>query len=260
MVERSIRDQATHLLRQGVSNADVARRLCVPSGTVAWWKHRDLAGRGMLPGRKRSTCPHCFGDPLDGPAYCYLLGLYLGDGHITHPAQHRSPALSITCDDKWPGVTDSVERTMRVVLPHNRPCRVRRTGCHDVKVYSTHLVCHFPQHGPGKKHERPIVLEPWQRELTDRHPWELLRGLIHSDGCRITNRATRTVRGEVRHHAYPRYLFTNTSPDIVRLFTDALDAVGVPWRSNRRASGAVNVSIARRAAVELLDAHVGPKD
>src|SRR3954469_14295206 len=27
-------------------------------------------------------------------------------------------------------------------------------------VYSSHLPCLFPQHGAGKKHERPIVLEP----------------------------------------------------------------------------------------------------
>jgi hypothetical protein len=25
----------------------------------------------------------------------------------------------------------------------------------------------FPQHGPGRKHERPIVLEPWQLEIVD---------------------------------------------------------------------------------------------
>ncbi|MEV7176224.1 helix-turn-helix domain-containing protein [Kitasatospora sp. NPDC093679] len=260
MSEPTVREQALGLLRAGVPNAEVARRLGVPPGTVAWWKHRENARRGELPGRKRSTCPHCHGDPLDTAAYCHLLGLYLGDGHILHPPRQRAPHLTITCDDRWPGVMDSVERAMRRVLPNNSPCRVRREGCHDVKVYSTHLVCHFPQHGPGRKHERRIVLEPWQQAAVDAHPWELLRGLLHSDGCRITNWATRTVGGTVRRHEYPRWFFTNTSADIRRIFTDTLDAVGVEWRASvPRPRGQVNVSVARRASVALVDAHVGPK-
>ena len=30
-----------------------------------------------------------------------------------------------------------------------------------------HWPCLFPQHGPGRKHERPIVLEHWQRVIVD---------------------------------------------------------------------------------------------
>jgi hypothetical protein len=35
------------------------------------------------------------------------------------------------------------------------------------------------------KHERPIVLARWQRAVIAAHPRELVRGLIHSDGCRF---------------------------------------------------------------------------
>ncbi|MGW4896735.1 helix-turn-helix domain-containing protein [Kitasatospora sp. NPDC004240] len=260
MTTRTVREQAVQLLRNGARNADVARRLSVPAGTISWWKHQDLAKHGTLPGRKRSTCPHCYGSALDRPAYAYLLGLYLGDGHITQPRQHRTLSLFITCDNNWPGIMDSVEQAMRSVFPNNKPCRVRRTGCHDVKLYSNHLLCHFPQHGPGKKHERTIALEPWQREIVEAHPWEFLRGLIHSDGCRITNWATRTVNGVVRRYEYPRYFFTNTSTDITRLLTDTLDAVGVAWKASvPRPTGQVNVSIARKASVALMDTHIGPK-
>lgn len=259
MSTRPIRDEAVLLLRNGTRNSEVARRLNVPIGTVGHWKHNDRAKHGALPGRKRSTCPFCFGDELDQPAYAYLLGLYLGDGYIVLPKQHRTHNLAITCDNKWPDVMDCVENAMRRVLPNNKPCRVRRTGCKDVKVYSTHLVCLFPQHGPGKKHERTIALEPWQQAIVDAHPWDLLRGLIHSDGCRIVNWATRTVNGVVRRHEYPRYFFTNTSSDIIRIFTSTLDAVGVEWKSARHTSGGVNISIARRASVALMDAHIGPK-
>ncbi|GAA2833318.1 helix-turn-helix domain-containing protein [Kitasatospora sp. CM 4170] len=260
MTTLSVREQAVRLLRQGARNVDVARRLAVPPGTVSWWKHQDLARTDELPGRKRSTCMHCFGDDVDAPAYSYLLGLYLGDGHITWPKQHRSPSLFISCDEKWPGIIDSVEHAMVQVMPLNKPCHVRRTGCRVVKLYSQHLYCYFPQHGPGKKHERTIALEPWQKEIVDAHPWAFLRGLIHSDGCRITNWATRTVNGVVKRHEYPRYFFTKTSTDIIRLFTDTLDAVGVQWKTSKpRATGQVNISVARKDSVALMDAHIGAK-
>ncbi|MER6396749.1 helix-turn-helix domain-containing protein [Kitasatospora sp. NPDC001603] len=197
---------------------------------------------------------------MNRSAYAYLLGLYLGDGHISRPEQHRTASLSISCDDNWPGIMDSAEKAMREVMPHNKPCRVRRTGSHDVKLYSQHLTCYFPQHGAGKKHERLIALRLWQQEIVEAHPWEFLRGLIHSDGCRITNWATRTVNGVVRRHEYPRYFFTNTSTDIVALLTSTLDAVGVRWKTSvPRPTGQVNVSIARKASVALMDAHIGPK-
>ncbi|MFJ2861784.1 helix-turn-helix domain-containing protein [Kitasatospora sp. NPDC087314] len=261
MTSLSVREQAVHLLRRGVPNADVARRLRVSPGTVSWWKHQDLAKCRQLPGRKRSACMHCYGDDLDRRAYAYLLGLYLGDGHILLPNEYRrTQSLQITCDDHWPGITDSVENAMLLVFPRNKPCRVRRTGCHDVKPYSNHLTCHFPQHGPSKKHERTIALEPWQQEIVDAHPWEFLRGLIHSDGCRITNWTIRTAGGVKKRYEYPRYFFTNTSTDIIGLFTATLDAVGVEWKASiPRPTGQVNISIARKDSVALLDAHIGPK-
>ena len=75
--------------------------------------------------------------------------------------------------------------------------------------------------------------------------------MIHSDGCRVLNRVV--VRGKT--YAYPRYFFGNESRDIQAILGAALDRVGVAWRNNRPNS----VSIARRAAVQTLDEHVGPK-
>ena len=109
----------------------------------------------------------------------------------------------------------------------------------------------LPQHGPGRKHERPIVLESWQQQIVDEHPWPLIRGLIHSDGCRAVNRVT--VRG--RTYEYPRYFFANESADILAIAGSALDRVGVRWRFNRPNS----ISIARRDAVAAMDREVGPK-
>ncbi|MER6161566.1 helix-turn-helix domain-containing protein [Streptomyces sp. NPDC001868] len=254
-----VRQKALTLLRGGARNAEVARKLNVPLGTVGYWKHRDLAQRGECPGRHSPPCPRCDGRELDEPAYSYLLGLYLGDGHISHYSQHRVPNLMVTCADSWPGLIDDCEQAMRAVFPGNAVCRVRKIGCHNVKVYSKHLHCLFPQHGPGRKHERRIALEPWQQEIVDARPWKFLRGLIHSDGCRITNWTTRLVGGERKRYEYPRYFFTNKSDDIRQLYTDTLDKLGIDWTHCTRAGNPYNISVAKKASVALLDTHVGPK-
>ncbi|KUJ54400.1 hypothetical protein ACZ90_65385 [Streptomyces albus subsp. albus] len=257
--QAEVRRTALSLLRSGARNADVARMLGIPVGTIGYWLHKARAEDGTLPGRPNRPCPRCHGRRLDEPAYAYLLGLYLGDGHIIQYSGHRVPSLMITCDDSWPGLMADCEAAMRAVFPDNAVCRVRKTGCHNVKVYSQHLWCLFPQHGPGKKHERRIVLEPWQRRIVDAHPWEFIRGLVHSDGCRITNWTTRVVGGERKRYEYPRYFLTNKSADIRQLYCAALDRVGVEWRVTRRGEDPYNVSVARRGSVALMDTHVGPK-
>ncbi|MBD0419830.1 helix-turn-helix domain-containing protein [Streptomyces sp. TRM S81-3] len=254
-----MRQKALTLLRDGAKNADVARKLNVPAGTISYWKHMDRAKRGECPGKHDPSCPRCHGRELEEPAYSYLLGLYLGDGHISHYSGHRVPNLMITCAESWPGLMDDCERAMRAVFPDNSVCRVRKTGCRNVKVYSKHLHCLFPQHGLGKKHNRAIALEAWQQEIVDAHPWEFIRGLIHSDGCRITNWTTRLVGGLRKRYEYPRYLFANKSDDIRKLFTDTLDKVGVEWTTLARGSDPFNISVARKASVALMDDHVGPK-
>jgi hypothetical protein len=254
-----LRHHAISLLRSGARNADVGRRFGIPPGTIGYWLHLDNAQHGTLPGRRRPLCPRCDGRELDEPAYSYLLGLYLGDGHIIQYSEHRVPSLMITCGDAWPGLMDACERAMQSVFPDNSTCRARKTGAHNVKVYSKHLWCMFPQHGPGRKHERLIALEPWQQAIVDAYPWEFIRGLIHSDGCRITNWTTRMVGGERKRYEYPRYFFTNKSEDILKLYSDTLDKVCVEWKITRRGKDPYNVSVARRESVALMDRHVGPK-
>jgi len=95
----------------------------------------------------------------------------------------------------------------------------------------------FPQHGPGKKHERVIRLEPWQQEVTRRYARQLLRGLIHSDGCRTVNRfRTRLPSGRLAEYSYPRYFFTNFSADIRNIFCDHCDLLGIRWTQSNRAT------------------------
>jgi hypothetical protein len=191
----------------------------------------------------------------DALAYAHLLGLYLGDGCISRAARKDVFFLRVSCDDHWPGLQDECEEAMRLVLPHNSVSRVRAPGCMVLQIFSKHLPCLFPQHGPGRKHERPIVLADWQQRIVDAHPEALLRGLFHSDGCRVTNWTVRPVAGALKRYEYGRYFFTNESADIMRTATDALDRLGIPWCPTNRNT----ISVARREGVAALDRFVGPK-
>jgi hypothetical protein len=257
MYDIATRRRALALVSGGRSLNSVSREIGVSRAAIRSWRdHPHLAVRDGL----GAPCCRCSPEPRppdDQAAYAYLLGLYLGDGCISR--QPRTYALRIACADAWPGLIAACEQAMTAVRPENSVYRARKQGCVAVTSYSRHWLCLFPQHGPGRKHERRIVLAPWQRAIVDRHPWDLIRGLIHSDGCRITNWTVRTIGGERRRYEYPRYMFTNTSVDIVRLFTETLDAVGVPWRTLGQRRAAVTVSVARREAVALMDAHVGAK-
>ncbi|PYM91886.1 MAG: hypothetical protein DME04_17370 [Candidatus Rokuibacteriota bacterium] len=39
-----------------------------------------------------------------------------------------------------------------------------------VNAYSNAWPVLFPQHGPGRKHLRPIILEPWQKSIVEQLP------------------------------------------------------------------------------------------
>ncbi|HVS67811.1 MAG TPA: hypothetical protein VHE56_04625 [Mycobacteriales bacterium] len=132
---------------------------------------------------------------------------------------------------------------------------VAKSRCTVVASATIHWPCLFPQHGPGRKHERPIRLADWQRAEVARNPRGLIRGLIQSDGYRGTNVVHRPLPSGTRTYGYSRYLFVNESADIREIFTDALDLLGIAWKQNRRNS----ISVARREAVAALDEFVGPK-
>jgi len=182
-----------------------------------------------------------------GGEYSYLLGLYLGDGCIS-AGRNGMWALRISCDLKYPGIIAECDRSI-IEIKGSCPAHISRVGCVEVCSPWKHWVCLFPQAGPGPKHRRRIELAVWQRQVVERHPRQFLRGLIHSDGCRVINRVQRG------RYAYPRYHFTNTSADIRGLFAWACHMIDVETRPNNDR----NMSVARRRSVAILDVFIGPK-
>ena len=252
MHPRATVDEALRLSEQGLIDREVARITGVSIGAIQKW--RTGARRTPEKERKHANCPRCDGAPLNKRAYAYLLGLYLGDGHIT---RHRRGvfALSIFCGDAWPGLITTARSAMRRAMPASRAFLVQRTGMTEVKSYSKHWPCLFPQHGPGMKHTRKIELADWQQVIVDRYPGDFVRGLIHSDGYRGMNRVRRVLADGEHWYEYPRYLFVNMSQDILQLCGQTLDKLGVEWRFSKPNT----ISVAKKDAVALLDAFVGPK-
>mgnify|MGYP000545352133 CR=1 FL=1 len=123
--------------------------------------------------------------------------------------------------------------------------------CSYLLVHHLHLACLFPQHVPGRKHTRPLGLEPWQEALVAEHPWEALRGAIYTDGSVYENRLTAKGRG----YSYTTYSFDNRSEDIQAIVERVARSVGLRPRRNGRA-----LRFARRSDVAALLDRVGRKD
>jgi hypothetical protein len=142
---------------------------------------------------------------------------------------------------------------MEAIFPTQSANRLRRRACQcvEISMYSKHWLCLFPQHGVGRKHHRVIELSTWQRAIVEQAREQFLRGLIHSDGCRIVAHE----RQAGRERDAPRYVFSNRSEDIKRLFCENCDALGIRWtRPSDR-----EIAIYRLASVATMDRFVGPK-
>jgi hypothetical protein len=240
---------------RGVPDAENARTHGVAIKTIRRWR-RDYQRRGLPRGQTHTIapCPRCEDAVVDSSAYAELLGWYLGDGYLSR-GRRGVHNLHVYNDRTYPTLNAHVQDLMRAVKPGGRPHTRFVPGCVVMTVSWKHWTCLFPQHGPGRKHERPIVLEDWQVEIVETHPSDFLRGLFHSDGSRVANWTQRIVAGEMKRYDYPRWQFTNESADIRELCCWALDLAEVPWRQSNRTT----ISVSTRAGVARLDALIGLK-
>jgi hypothetical protein len=236
-------EHALALHRQGLNSYAISRKTGIARSTVLHWL--DDPERALA--RVREV------HPRDAPgSYAYLLGLYLGDGWIRR--YPRTWQLVLTLDSRYQGIVREARDAVRTFTPSGITRVRRRRGARvvDVTAYGQHWLTLFPQHGPGRKHHRRITLSDWQREITHRHPEDLLRGLIQSDGCRVIA-IVRAPKG--KRYSYARYYFSNRSADIRRIFCDHLDLLSIDWTQSME----YVIQVARRSAVEELDRFVGPK-
>ena len=250
-----VRAAVLELVDAGLNDCEVSRRMGVPRCTV-----RDM--RIYRQGRPRrrpltaltETCPRCWrwAKPMRFTTedYAELLALYLGDGSISQHA--RTTRLRITLDAKYPVIVNETKELLERCFPRNNVhVWQRKDNCRSVSVYSSHLVCLFPQHGLGLKHARRILLEEWQLSAIHAAPWPFLRGCIRSDGSVFINRTG--------PYEYLSYDFGNSSEDIVQLFVGVCEALQLRQRTTRDSRGRWHVRINRRESVDRMLQHVGVK-
>jgi hypothetical protein len=252
MHSTSVYVEARGLIAGGTPDSDVARLLHVPVQTVRTWRRRES------PRHERRALAAPIWRPQHESTYAYLLGLYLGDGHITR-AREYGAFLRLSLDRQYEGIIAEATAAIASMLPDLSVRRYRFDPEKDaIVLHASHPAWPFvfPQHGPGAKHNRPIALLDWQRAITHRYPAPFLRGLIHSDGCRTINRfSTLLPSGRTARYEYVRYFFSNLSGDIRALFCEHCDLIGIRWtQSNPR-----NISVSYRHSVAELEKIVGPK-
>ena len=247
------------LRAQGFGARRIASRANLPVSTVRDW----LAGRVPRHARvdpisaqlRCDTCGHEAHRFAELPSeYVYLLGVYLGDGCISEHARQVF-RLRLFLDLRYPEIVKECEVALRLIMPRSKVNTTARYGHYvrrtepshvEISAFSKSWPCLFPQHGPGRKHERSIELLEWQWSLVRCHAGVLLRGLIHSDGCRFTNTGT--------NWTCPRYSFANRSDDIRRIFCETCDLLNL-----RYTFAPQTIYVSRKADVEILDRFVGPK-
>ena len=157
---------ALGLVAEGSTTARSHAGSACPRTTVRDWRNPRYVPQ---PDRGRGTCPRCWRPTpriaFSDADYAELLGLYLGDGHIT--ALARTEQLRISLDAKYPNVNDEIDALLRRCFPDNRVGRVLLDGGSTVvlHVYSRHLwrAC-SRRPDPARSTRAPIALEPWQAE------------------------------------------------------------------------------------------------
>ncbi len=237
-------DAVQECFAAGMTDSAIAAETGLHRRTVYSWRRLPKTS-SRRSARNPCGTAHDF-STLPPRSYCYLLGLYLGDGCISR--MNRVWRLRIVLDAKYPGIIEECRKAIDCVMPGQRAAALsRKDNSVEVSLYSKHWPCLFPQHGPGRKHQRTISLAPWQHALVAQTPQDLIRGLIHSDGCRVV--------ANDRGVASIRYHFTNYSEDILRIFTDSLNQLNIPWtRPTLRM-----VAVYRKSATARLDEFIGPK-
>lgn len=126
------------LITAGMNDCAIARQTGIPRNTVWEWRRRPRF-------RPRPTSSSACGVIHDFPAiaagpYCYVLGLYFGDGCISRMG--RVWRLRIPLDQKYPGIIHACRDAIDALMPRQRASiEPQPKGCVVVSLYSKHWPC-----------------------------------------------------------------------------------------------------------------------
>jgi hypothetical protein len=83
-----------------MNDCAIARETGIPRSTIKDWR----SGKARTAPRSGERCSHDF-RALPPDQYCYLLGVYLGDGYVA-PSRRGVWRLRVTLDAAYPGIVE----------------------------------------------------------------------------------------------------------------------------------------------------------
>jgi hypothetical protein len=146
MYPRTTVELAKTLSDLGILDRENAAICSVSVASIRHWRRGSRRRRGE--GAPR--CPRCHDRRLDERAYAYLLGLYLGDGHMTVSGKGVW-ALSITCCDAWPGLMAQARLAMSAVMPSSKVFAPRKNRLYRDQEHIQALALSVPTAWTGQE-------------------------------------------------------------------------------------------------------------
>lgn len=145
----------------------------------------------------------------------YIIGLAIGDGNLSNP-NGRAACLRITCDKKYPLLTQKIFNSLKKLLPENKVNIVDRgdQGCVDVKISSNHLENLLGWKAKsGSKFLQKVSVPNWIKK-DDKYKIDCLRGLVETDGSIYFDRG------------YKMIIFTTIIPKLAKDFYKMVNSLG----------------------------------
>lgn len=229
-------------LNEGISQRQIARDLNVDHATISYWIRNNFQ-------TSKKNSSSTVNDIITlcqkySSHYAYILGSYLGDGHISKlPRTYR---LRIFCNRKYQDIIDRNKHSLQTLFNTNKINILQQlhTQCDEVIVHNKHLDKFFPQHGVGKKHNRDIILLDWQEKIVGDNAEYFIKGLLDSDGCRY--KQTNVDR--------MYWQFTNKSLDIINIYIKILNNLNIDVFPTTKHTGITNVFTRKLEHTDKLDA------
>jgi hypothetical protein len=234
--------------KNGKNKSQLSKEYNIPRATLKYWIQNESTIK------VKRTSEKSIEDIIDEikskkSLYNFILGLYLGDGNISHNGRKLSSfRLRISQDNKYPESIKEIQKSLSQFFVKNSFI-TKSEGCSILTIFDKNLPVYFPQHGLGKKHERKIELSDFQRENIDYE--SLLRGLWVSDGS--------FYMASDGKYSYERYNFTNKSLDIISLFEECLISLDIKYGKRFKKNDICVIQIQKKSEVDKMKKVVGIK-
>lgn len=229
------------LKKKGYNKSQISKITKIPRSTISDWLNNDV----LFEKKEKYNINEHLKSKESRELYSYVLGLYLGDGHINK--MKRTWRLRIFMDSKYDNLNSFVHEKLSIFFNENKVniIKSKKSNLVIFTVHSNELCKLFPQHGEGLKHKRKINLFNWQEKITV--PEFLLKGLFHSDGCYCYHKGEK-----VKHYIYS---FKNESKDIHEIFQKCCGKLKIDFTFNKNTTG-----IYKKYEVEKLYKLIGSKE